>query len=113
MTNMEREELVNMCEYKIAQASNKFWQEHKKCDPMTSFENGAVWAYDHPENLWKLTKYEFPDDMKPVNMVVEINGSKFLMIGHYDAKLKCWSTHGNVIKWMYIPNEEGLIYKIG
>lgn len=111
---MEREELVNMCAYKIAQASGEYYHNgNEKTDAMSAFEDGAEWAYDHPENLWKLTKYDLPDDMKPVNMVVEINGSKFLMIGHYDAKLKCWSTRGNVIKWMYIPNEEGLIYKIG
>ena len=106
---MEREELVNMRSYKIAQESGNYYQTHENTDSMSAFEDGADWAYDHPENLWHLTKYDLPDDRKPVNMIIEKNGAIFVMIGHYDAKLKCWSTSGNVIKWMYIPVDNTLI----
>ena len=112
---MTREELVQMREYKVAQASTEYWNKNKDNDEvsiMTAFEDGVDWADDNPKDPWVYVHEETPETERPVNMIVEVNGNQYLKIGHYDTILKKWSTGDKVIKWMYIPNSEGLIYKI-
>lgn len=112
---MTREELLHMREYKVAQASTEYWSKNKNNDEvsiMTAFEDGVAWSDEHPKDPWVDVKDGTPEGERPVNMIVEINGNQYLKIGHYDTILKKWSTSDKVINWMYIPNSEGLIYKI-
>ena len=49
---MTREELVEMREYEIANASNEYWKKHEDTDAMTAFEDGVEWADKNPD--WRL-----------------------------------------------------------
>lgn len=57
---MTREELVQMREHKVAQASTEYYYKHPKADPISAFEDGVAWADEHPNN--QLIKFA---DKKP------------------------------------------------
>lgn len=60
---MTREELVQMREYQVAQASTEYWNKNKDNDNvsiLTAFEDGVAWADAHPENPWISVKDRLP-----------------------------------------------------
>ena len=122
---MTREELLQMREYKVAQASTEYWKKNMDNDEvsiMTAFEDGVVWADEHPKNPWISVEDRLPERMTSIDS----NGTTIIdccskYVFGYDAmynmgRLVCynheseiWESHdtytiGRITHWMQIPN---------
>lgn len=123
---MTREELVQMREYQVAQASTEYYNKHPKSDPISAFEDGVAWADEHPKNPWHKTDEDFPKEGvhyqmkdgeflcgKPMLLHIceddDDSGDDYK--GYFDGKFwRYWDKHiscdvvmGKVTHWMLIP----------